>query len=41
MEIPFILCPEWLLHNLLPPLLFSQNPTPWMIFSTMEQVKYK
>jgi hypothetical protein len=41
MEFPLTLWPKWLLHNLLPPSLCSQNTTPWIFFSTMEQVQYK
>jgi hypothetical protein len=32
MEFPLTLWPEWMLQNLLPPLLCSQNTTPWMLF---------
>jgi hypothetical protein len=39
MEFPLTLCPERMLQNILPPLILSQNTTPWMLCSTMEQVQ--
>jgi hypothetical protein len=41
MEFPLTLWPERILQNILPFMLFSQNTTSWILFSTMEQVKYQ
>jgi hypothetical protein len=41
MEFPLTLWPEWIATKSPTSSIFSQNTTPWMLCSTMEQVQYK
>jgi len=41
MEFPLKFWLERILQNILPFMLFSQNTTSWILFSTMEQVKHQ